>query len=758
MMFFDMKKIVCRIFNAAQQGISYLYHHLFLVMAGGALIFSLLSVFVSIATNTIPRGVFYNADSLYIPMFYQDLFSEYSLWGWKHPPATYFFPDIFFYGILNAVLDNFHFAIMGFALGQSVLFIASVIFLSHKVFGKHKGLDALILVVGTCFFLTLATGKCRAFVPILQNGYHFGAFLIGILSLALALTILEDEGEARYVYVWTLVLSGLTTFTFMSDAIYAVQVVLPLGITLLFLSVVSSVSLRSLRLLYFGIFPALFLGSGLNRFLLIYRVSENTGTVLTVEKILSNLSRAAYDLVYWDDFSPESLPLFHAIWIAFVAISLAAFGNVMYKALRHRAKLSKMPAMPWAVMLWGIGLFLLIGHLFFRWSFWVVGPMSLLIGFLLVALERKTPRPLSKTSFDVRHSKFLFILTFFLACYISNIGSVAMLGKAVSRRLIPSLLIPLFFGWPFLLGGSKRARAFLTNTRALNLLVGGGFLLMVGVNIRPVLQDMSALSGLADFYPEFVACVDEHARKYNIKNGLSQYWFAKQLSLLSKNGLHVVQVRHGERSPLAPEHWINNFNWYHKKFEFIITEERPYNPRNIYAKAMMRYFGIPAHVFVCDKKAVFVYNRPQDTRFQEQFASDFFLEILASDLPSDTGTIERTSRIAQAPGDKEGSLTYGPYHYLYIGKYAFEIHAYAQKDTNRKNVGKWEVLTYPEETFAQGPENAQVIQKGEIERDGNQVISGTFTIQRDELKTEIRISYKGTGVLRVDKLIIRRIY
>lgn len=722
-------------------------------MAGVALIFSLLMVFISIATDAIPRGVFYNADSLYIPMFYRDIFSEYSLWGWKHPPATYFFPDILLYSVLNGVLGSFHLAIMGFALGQSVLFIASVIFLSHKVFGRHAGIDALILLAGTGLFLTLASGKGRALIPILQNGYHFGAFLIGILSLALTLEILEDEGKSRYLPIWTLVLGALTTFTFMSDAIYAVQVVLPLGITTLLLFVVSHVSLRSLRLVYFGIFPPLVLGSALNRFLLIYRVSQNTGPVLTVEKILSNLSRSAYDLVYWEDFHPESLPIFHAIWIAFIVISLAVFGNAAHNAFRHRAAVRKPPA-----MLWGTGLLLLIGHLYFHWSFWVVGPISLLIGFLLVVLERKSSDTMTKVFHETLSWKLLFILTFFLMCLISNIGSVAILGKAISRRLIPSLFIPLFFGWPFLIGSIKRLRSFLAHVHAMNLLVGGVLVLVIGLNLHPVLKNFPALAGLADFYPEFVACVDEQTRKYQIKNGLSQYWFAKQLSLLSKNELHVVQVCHGERSPIVPEHWINNFNWYHKKFEFIITEELPDSPRNIYTDAMIRYFGFPAHVFVCDKKTVLVYNRPQDTRFQEQFTHNFFLEIPAALLPSHTGTIEGTSRIAQAPRDREGSLTYGPYHYLYIGKYAFEIYVYAQKGQDRKNVGKWEVLTHPEETFAQGSENAQIIQKGEIAYDGPQVISGTFTIQRDALKAEIRVSYKGRGTLRVDKLIIRRIH
>ena len=341
------------------------YQHLFLFFSVIALIFSLLAVFISIATDTIPRGIFYNSDSLYIPMFYRDLFSGYSLWGWIHPPASYFFPDIVLYSLMNFTLGSFYLAIMGFGLLQSLLFIVSLLLLSSLVFGHLKGLYALILTVSSLFFLTLATGKCNTFLPIMQNGYHFGAFLIGMFSLSLVLKIMENGEHSPSMLWWTLLLGSLATFTFMSDAIYAVQVILPVGLAIFCLLLFGLISPKSLACLYFALFPSIFLGSCLNRFFLIYRIPQDTGAVLSFDKILSNLVKAGHDFVYWDDCVPEYLPFLHVIWAAFVLLSLGFLGVLMYKALRYNARTANFSAFNWTSLLWLTGLFLVSGHLFF---------------------------------------------------------------------------------------------------------------------------------------------------------------------------------------------------------------------------------------------------------------------------------------------------------------------------------------------------------------------------------------------------------
>jgi hypothetical protein len=313
-------------------------------------------------------------------------------------------------------------------------------------------------------------------------------------------------------------------------------------------------------------------------------------------------------------------------------------------------------------LLWLIGLGLVSGHLFFRWSFGVMGAFSLVVGLVLIWQTRTRPQsaPVISSS-QALNARLMFILAFSVGCLLCNIGSVALLGRVLPRYLMPSLLIPLFFGWPFLLAGSQRLRSYLASPHLMNLCAVGILGLGAALNGHSVVQRLPALAELSDFYPDVVACIDEHTRKYNVKNGLSQYWLARPLTMLSKNDLNVVQVRHGMGYSLIPNHWINNYNWYNQKFEFVITEILPNNPRSIYPQAIVRAFGPPAHRFRCDQRTVLVYNRERDQHFQEQFKDRFFREFSASELPSETGRVAGTSRIAESPHDQPGALTYGPY-------------------------------------------------------------------------------------------------
>ena len=57
------------------------------------------------------------------------------------------------------------------------------------------------------------------------------------------------------------------------------------------------------------------------------------------------------------------------------------------------------------------------------------------------------------------------------------------------------------------------------------------------------LKNWRSLDELTDYYPDFIRCLDENTKERHIHSGLTQYWFAKYLSLLSKNDLELVQVQ-----------------------------------------------------------------------------------------------------------------------------------------------------------------------------------------------------------------------
>jgi hypothetical protein len=276
------------------------------------------------------------------------------------------------------------------------------------------------------------------------------------------------------------------------------------------------------------------------------------------------------------------------------------------------------------------------------------------------------------------------------------------------------------------------------------------FFLSFWLDLLPDFKKISLLSQLSDYYPDVVKCLDKNTQDRNIRNGMAQYWLAKYVTMLSKNNLHVVQVRQVGQG-LFLDHWVNNLNWYNNDFEFIITKEIPGSMRSIYESSMIGEFGNPADIFLCEDAKVLVYNRKEDTNFQKQFKKFFFFDFYASDLPSETGKVIGLSRIASEESSEKGYLTYGPYVNLLIGDYVFEIYYYAKKH-NDQNVGKWDIMIHPTNKI----EDKEKIGKGIIENEGKNIISGIFKI-REDAKTEIRTYYEGRGILRVDKITIKRI-
>ena len=66
------------------------------------------------------------------------------------------------------------------------------------------------------------------------------------------------------------------------------------------------------------------------------------------------------------------------------------------------------------------------------------------------------------------------------------------------------------------------------------------------------------LSGMLEYYPENIARLDSLANMYGLRNGISEYWYAKPATLLSEKGL---KVRHVYNDLLIYNH-VSNRNWY----------------------------------------------------------------------------------------------------------------------------------------------------------------------------------------------------
>ncbi len=484
----------------------------------------------------------------------------------------------------------------------------------------------------------------------------------------------------------TWLLVMLSILAVASDIIYASQFLIPVMGSIFFLALLSIIPFRRMMLLNFWLASSIPGGMILTKIIIRYEDISHYTEISQKRITESGLNF----LVWLKDFS-ASYPFLSLLWISFMFL-----------------------------VIW------------------------LLISFLKKLFSPK----------QTINTTLLLTDAFFLLVVVTSLVIVLVSGNfenAYSTRyLIPVLIIPIFFGWPFFIAGANSLLTILEKHY-------GMFVLSVVLGLTPFfmvpVQRIPALSELSDYRPSFVRCLDEKTRQKGIRNGLAHYWQAKYSSLLSKNNLHIVQV-----DPyVSPYHWINNLNWYQADFEFVIIDKNASIQYKIDETRVINRFGQPASTFDCEGSTIFVYNRPEDIQFQKQFKghpgfatfeniNDEF-EFYGFNLPSLTGEVIGLSRGASDAWENQaGILTYGPYVSLPGGDYYFEIHYYAEG--GNVPIGKWEiVIAYPTK--------AEVIKEGYIVEQGKNIISSTFTF-REKQKVEIRVYYGGSGTLVVDKIKIKR--
>lgn len=116
--------------------------------------------------------------------------------------------------------------------------------------------------------------------------------------------------------------------------------------------------------------------------------------------------------------------------------------------------------------------------------------------------------------------------------------------------------------------------------------------------------------------------MDSIIGKYNLHNGIADYWNANYLTQLSRKDRRINQVL----GNLWPYFWINNIHWYvdyHSKgpspflhYDFIVTDRL--NKEIIHER-----FGEPAHVESYMNSEIYVYNRPEDVAFRNYLHAYF---------------------------------------------------------------------------------------------------------------------------------------
>ncbi len=347
----------------------------------------------------------------------------------------------------------------------------------------------------------------------------------------------------------------------------------------------------------------------------------------------------------------------------------------------------------------------------------------------------------------------LFIITFAALIPIANLMSMALTNNLVPRymgfaslaALSVWLWLPLLGPWNNWLWARGVTHVVILGFLALNM----GFLAMTSP--APVI----AMTHWDDPYPKIVACLDAHANEYNLKNGLADYWRARQISILSKKNLHADQAIKGELiiSPFV----ANLEKSYSEKLRTFVLTNTPTHTPPLIENEIIRFHGRPDARFLCEGYPVLVYKNGLNVVIP--FAERVFLFnkgkvdkliIKASEMPSDVGQNKEGALFSSG---KMGWLLFGPYITLPSGSY--------------RVVWKGHILNKDEEQIGEASISTDmggnILARTTISRKplsslpSGELAEARFTINNEIKLTEFRLFLHENVLVKMDEVVIRRL-
>jgi hypothetical protein len=607
---------------------------------------------------------------------------------WVFSGLTPYFPDFFFGFIFWALFRDIHLTLAAYALFQVTFLAVSMLFLSKCIFGKNYLIYSLVMIFSSIPLILFSTGD-MSFVFILSWHIHSSVIGLSFFGLGLLIQLIKIGSNARKLS-WKLLVSLclLTMVAVGCDMLFISQFVAPAIAVLVSLVLMSKIRFHRMILIVISLLISA--GIGISS----YNLPELWGSGR--KDFSSGYFNPSWDklAINWKDF-------------------IVQFSN-------------QINLHSWKMVVWS--------------CFYAI---CLIIAVMMIrGLIKDKSRPLRIRSF--------VLLIFWLFQLPVVIGALVISGSTINRYFEPIVFIPVAWGWPFILGSIPGLLRFIRQKFIIACAIT--YISITTLAGLIILDPVSSLRKLTDYYPDSVACVDQQVGALGLRRGIAQYWRAYPLTYLSKEGVVVVQVD----PDLYPFRIVNNSDYYQDDFEFIVVDEPMNNELSISKVTVLERFGEPAMVLSCPDIEILVYNRPGDILFRTQFdmtavklvysPDDTNLIFLGRRLPSQRGSIEEDSRVAK-DGDGEGYLTTGPYLHITPGAYHFQID-YKTQPGPHSNVNRWDVSA-----LVNG--DNKMILEGELAL-GTDSVSGDFMIERPTI-LEIRTYYSGSGVLTIDRISINGI-
>jgi hypothetical protein len=289
----------------------------------------LAAIVVSYLSGQRIQNTLFNADAIQTPALFENVFGQGGSFGdWNLAPAPAVFPEFLMYALAYVFGPTTFLRILIYALIQVIIYAGVIFLLAREVSQRHPG--RMRAVVATVFIMSslvlLGLLGVANYRQIFQSSFHFGGLLCQLFSIVLVLRLSRPENSktVRRVIIATLCVIAIAAT--LSDALYAVQFLVPFAVWCVLWLLRRQMSLRQ-ALVWAGL-PAV---SGILG-LLLYKVvipnPKSSAARINPDSIIPNLKVLAGQLADVFTTSP-------ALFVFIVAFFLFSGVATMYFVLRR---------------------------------------------------------------------------------------------------------------------------------------------------------------------------------------------------------------------------------------------------------------------------------------------------------------------------------------------------------------------------------------------------------------------------------------
>lgn len=500
-------------------------------------------------------GIFFISDYLFLAALYQDLFvNNGHLDSWYVTPAPYFFPDWPLYFLARYIAGSAYLASPLFFIAQAIIFYALAVSILKKCLSA--GFARVWAAIVVSWSLVWGIQGHDPFVFLLTPTYHFGSYILLLVELLLALSLISPAPtrRARLLLFLAFLVAALGVS---SDRIFLIQFSLPVVVLFVVRGVLRPrIAIRDTWYVALTSFGGL-LGLEIPRLILTHQGEPRLSNVLNYH------------------FPP-------------VEEKLNSLRHLIEAASSHQIS----TAIALVFYVGTICIFLLMGR----------GGAGLTSDVSITSSENREEQ--------ARRACGVFVIAFaLLELIISGVVQILLPWGPAGRYLIPVFFLPLLLtAIPLQIwcerfqGGEviRKARPFL-------------LIVCAFVSVLPAVKlAVHALHNPGevqfDYYPEEIKCIDRVAQNHTLRYAIAPYWVAAPIRIFSKIGLNVVQYR-SERGHLIPQYHVMSEEWIRDAYDVVITKKvRSHGGLYFDREIIESVGGSPKSVETCGSLQLYVFN------------------------------------------------------------------------------------------------------------------------------------------------------